>query len=162
MWDNLVNGIKGLPDEIYSIGSNIVEGLWNGISDMAGWIYDKIVGFGEGVLDSLKSFFGIASPSKVMKEQIGQFLPMGMAEGIDDKTKAAVDAMKKSAKKTLQAAKSTLSGISGDLGVSVGGVGGNNVVNNYNTFNQTNNSPKALSRFDIYRQSKNLLAAKGV
>jgi hypothetical protein len=31
------------------------------------------------------------------------------------------------------------------------------VVNNYN-FNQTNNSPKALSRWDIYRQTKNLIS----
>lgn len=37
-----------------------------------------------------------------------------------------------------------------------------NTVNNYN-FNQTNNSPKALSRYDIYRQTRNLInAAKGV
>lgn len=36
------------------------------------------------------------------------------------------------------------------------------IVNNYN-FNQTNNSPKALSRYEIYRQTKNLInAAKGV
>ena len=37
-----------------------------------------------------------------------------------------------------------------------------NTVNNYN-FNQTNNSPKSLSRYDIYRQTRNLInAAKGV
>ena len=39
---------------------------------------------------------------------------------------------------------------------------GNKTTNNYN-FNQTNNSPKALSRYDIYRQTRNLInAAKGV
>ena len=39
---------------------------------------------------------------------------------------------------------------------------GSKTVNNYN-FNQTNNSPKALSRYDIYRQTKNLInAARGV
>ena len=39
---------------------------------------------------------------------------------------------------------------------------GGNTVNNY-TFTQTNNSPKALSRYDIYRQTRNLInAAKGV
>ena len=43
----------------------------------------------------------------------------------------------------------------------VGGIGGG-VTNNYN-FNQTNNSPKALSRLEIYRQTKNqMLQLKGV
>lgn len=36
--------------------------------------------------------------------------------------------------------------------------GNTTVVNN---FHQTNNSPKSLSRLEIYRQSKNLLSAKG-
>lgn len=163
LWDNLVDGISGLPDEIYNIGSNIVEGLWNGIGDMAGWIYDKISGFGEGVLDTLKGFFGIASPSKVMRDQIGQFLPMGIAEGIEDKTKSAVNVMKKSAKKTLDAAKGAVANVSNDLNIGTNGIANGNtkIVNTYN-FNQTNNSPKALSRYDIYRQSKNLLSAKGV
>jgi phage-related protein len=163
LWDNLVDGITGLPDKIYSIGSDIVEGLWNGINDMAGWIWDKIQGFGQGVLDGLRSFFDINSPSKVMADQIGKFLPMGMAEGIESKTKTAVNAMKKSAKKTLDAAKSAVANVSNDLNIGTNGIAGGNTsfVNNY-TFNQTNNSPKALSRFDIYRQSKNLLAAKGV
>ena len=41
-------------------------------------------------------------------------------------------------------------------------VGSGDTINNYN-FNQTNNSPKALSRYDIYRQTKNLVnAMKGV
>ena len=46
------------------------------------------------------------------------------------------------------------SGAGGALNSSGGGGGG--VVNNtYNTFNQTNNSPKALSRLEIYRQTRN-------
>ena len=152
-----------MPDKIYSIGSDIVEGLWNGINDMAGWIWDKIQGFGQGVLDGLRSFFDINSPSKVMADQIGKFLPMGMAKGIEDETKTAVNAMQKSAQKTLQAAKSAIANVSSDLNIGAGiskAAGTTQVVNNYN-FNQTNNSPKALSRYDIYRQSKNLLNAKG-
>lgn len=37
------------------------------------------------------------------------------------------------------------------------GLAGGNVTNNY-SFNQTNNSPKSLSRAEIYRDSKNLLS----
>lgn len=51
-----------------------------------------------------------------------------------------------------------------NAGTPTGRVNRQPVVNTYN-FNQTNNSPKALSRWDIYRQSKNLinsLKAEGV
>ena len=46
---------------------------------------------------------------------------------------------------------------SGTMAAAVSNTTTNNSNVTYN-FNQTNNSPKALSRFDIYRQSKNLLS----
>lgn len=79
--DSLINKVKEIPEKIKSIGSDIVKGLWNGISDMAGWIKEKITGFGETVLGSLKDFFGIHSPSKLMEEEIGKWLPAGIAVG---------------------------------------------------------------------------------
>ena len=52
--------------------------------------------------------------------------------------------------------------IAGMLAEEMGGGAGGAPVNNY-TFTQTNNSPKALSRWDIYRQTRNLInAMKGV
>ena len=67
-----------------SIGQNLIQGLWNGISDMAGWVINKIYGFGDSVLSALKSFFGIASPSKVFKEEIGKNLALGVGVGFAD------------------------------------------------------------------------------
>jgi TP901 family phage tail tape measure protein len=158
--DGIINNITGLAQSVYNIGSDIVTGLWNGIGDMAGWLWDKISGFCGGILDNIKDFFGIASPSKVMKEKIGQFLPMGMAKGVDDKADVAVDAMHGLGKRTLAAAKDAMADVQNELqiGNGVGNVGSQQIVNNY-SFNQTNNSPKALSRYEIYRQSKNLLNA---
>ena len=51
---------------------------------MTSWIADKIKGFGESVVNGLKSFFGIASPSKLMENVIGKNLALGIAEGFDD------------------------------------------------------------------------------
>lgn len=48
--------------DLLEVGKDLIQGLWNGISDMAGWIKDKITDFGKAVLNSLKSFFGIKSP----------------------------------------------------------------------------------------------------
>lgn len=76
-------------DTIKQAGSNLIQGLWNGISDMATWIGEKIQGFGQGVLDKLKKFFGIASPSKVMRDQVGKNIARGVIEGVDGQKKNA-------------------------------------------------------------------------
>jgi len=63
------------------IGLNLIKGIWNGISDAAGWIMDKIKGFGKGILDGIKGFFGIKSPSTLFKEEVGKNLALGLGEG---------------------------------------------------------------------------------
>lgn len=69
-WDNMKN-----------IGGELVRGLWQGISDLTGWVIGKIKGFGESVLKGIKSFFGINSPSTVFAG-IGSDLNRGLAKGI--------------------------------------------------------------------------------
>lgn len=150
LFDNIVNTIKELPSKLLDIGSDIVEGLWNGISNMSGWISSKISSFGEGVLGGIKDFFGINSPSKVMADEVGKWIPEGIAVGIEKNAKSALNSMKDLAVTSVGAARNGLAG-----GVSTAG---SSVVNN---FYQTNNSPKALSRLEIYRQSKNLLSYAG-
>ena len=158
----MVNGIKSLPDKILSIGSDIVHGLWNGISGAAGWLKDKIMGFGNGIIKGFKKAFGINSPSKVMRDQVGKWLPPGIAEGIEKNAKVAQKAMRKLSNSLLAesggiAVGSPISAHSAGGGIQAtrGGV--------VQTFYQYNTSPKALSRLEIYRQTKNQLAfAKGV
>lgn len=99
---------NALPGALQEIGGMIVRGLWNGISNMAGWIADKIRGFGAGVLNSLKNFFGIKSPSRVMRDQVGRMLAIGVAEGISDEEDEAVKAASDMASKILSAAKTRL------------------------------------------------------
>lgn len=144
VFDTIWNALKGLPAKMKTIGSDIVKGIWNGIKDMTGWIADKIQGFGETVLDGLKDFFGIASPSKLMRDEVGKFLAQGVGEGF-----------KVEMGSTLKGMKSSLSSVSGAVQTGLSGV--NAVGGNTYNFYQTVNSPKALSRLDIYRQSSNLL-----
>lgn len=80
----MVTGLTEGISSIKTIGSDIVKGLWEGISDMTGWIGEKISGFGESVLGGLKSFFGIKSPSKVMADIVGKNLALGIGEGFTD------------------------------------------------------------------------------
>ncbi len=65
------------------IGVNLVKGLWNGISDTAGWILDKIKGFGSSIMDGIKSFFGIHSPSTLLRDEIGVNLAKGIGTGFE-------------------------------------------------------------------------------
>lgn len=79
----IVNTIKSIPGKMLSIGKDIVKGLWNGISDMTGWVIDKIKGFGESVLGGIKDFFGIHSPSRVMRDEVGKYMAQGVGVGFE-------------------------------------------------------------------------------
>lgn len=81
----LRTGMKGIAE----VGKNLITGLWNGISDAKDWIVKKVKGFGASVLGALKDFFGIHSPSRVMRDQIGKNLALGVAEGITRNKKYA-------------------------------------------------------------------------
>lgn len=89
VWD----GVKSLPSKLLGIGKDLVRGLWNGISNMTGWVIDKIKGFGESVLGGIKKFFGIKSPSTVLRDQVGRFLAEGVGVGIEENEDAAIKPM---------------------------------------------------------------------
>nr|UVY31950.1 MAG: hypothetical protein [Bacteriophage sp.] len=78
---NIVSGLSGLAGRVMSVGSDIVHGIWSGISGAAGWLMNKISGFASSVVDGIKGFFGIHSPSTVMRDQVGKYLAEGVAVG---------------------------------------------------------------------------------
>ena len=152
----IVDKVKSIPSKLLSIGKDIVKGLWNGIGNATSWLKSKIKGFVGDVTGWLKKFFKIGSPSKLMRDEIGRWLPEGMAVGIDRNAKSVLSSMRNLAADTLGVARDGLTTTGRVLGTT-GGVSGG-VTNN---FYQTINSPKQLSRLDIYRQSKNLLGYAG-
>lgn len=89
--DKIVNTFKELPSKVVSVGTDLVKGLWNGIKDKTAWIGNKIKGFCNNALDSIKDFFGIRSPSIEMAK-IGDYLVQGFAEGIIDNEGKAISA----------------------------------------------------------------------
>lgn len=82
--------IKDAFNDAKDIGKNLVEGIWNGISDKVDWVVKKVKGFGDKVMSGLKDFFGIHSPSRLMRDEIGIYLGEGIGVGIEDSTKYAV------------------------------------------------------------------------
>lgn len=79
----LINGVKGLPNKFSNIGKNIVQGVWNGIVGMKNWIMNKVSGFFSGILDGVKSIFGIHSPSRVFRDEVGKWIPAGVEVGVE-------------------------------------------------------------------------------
>lgn len=77
-------GISSGISKIADVGKNLVQGLWNGINNAKDWVLDKIKGFGKSILNGIKSFFGINSPSKLFKDEIGTNLALGIGEGFED------------------------------------------------------------------------------
>lgn len=78
---NIVSGLSGLAGRVMSVGSDIVHGIWSGISGAAGWLMNQISGFADNIVSGIKGFFGIHSPSTVMRDQVGKYLAEGVAVG---------------------------------------------------------------------------------
>lgn len=82
----IVNGlVSGIPD-VMEVGKNMVRGVWEGIKGMGDWLWNCVKGFFGGIVDGVKNFLGIASPSKVFAG-IGGFMAEGLGEGFDDQFK---------------------------------------------------------------------------
>ena len=93
---NIVNTLASIPGRVASIGSNIVQGIINGITGAAGRLTRTLVNMANDALGGVLSFLGIASPSKVFRDKVGRWIPLGAAEGVEDEGDAyqrAVDSV---------------------------------------------------------------------
>lgn len=89
----ILSFFTSLPNELMNIGLNIVKGIGNGITSGIGWIKSKIEDFVGNVTYFIKKMFKIGSPSKLMSDEVGQWLPKGIAVGIEANTDSVDDAM---------------------------------------------------------------------
>lgn len=82
MVDTIVKAfVDSLPD-IIEVGKDIVRGVWEGITALGSWLYDKVSGFFSGIVDGVKGMLGIHSPSRVFAG-IGKNMALGLGEGFD-------------------------------------------------------------------------------
>lgn len=150
----LVDTFKNIGEKFKEVGSNIVKGIWNGINSGWKWLTDKVKELATKLLDGVKKVLGIHSPSKAFAEQVGKWIPAGIGVGIEANADSALKSMKNLSAELIGTTRGQLNSATA---INSNGVSGG-VVNN---FTQINNSPKALSRLEIYRQSKNLLGYAG-
>lgn len=99
IFGSITDALPQVWNSLVSVGTDLVKGIWNGISDATGWILSKIRGFGTAVLNGIKSIFGIKSPSKETA-WMGEMLDAGLAEGIEDNTRPITKAIDEVARLT--------------------------------------------------------------
>lgn len=79
---DLGKSIGNLVKDFATFGYNIMAGLWNGIAEGAKAVFEQVKNIAVGIKNIFKSIFRIASPSKVMRDEIGRYIDEGIAEGI--------------------------------------------------------------------------------
>lgn len=135
------------PSNLIRIGSDVIKGIWDGISQMGNWLKDKVVNFVKDKIPGpIKSALGIHSPSKVAAG-LGMEVPAGLAQGIYKKAglvTRAVTGMANSAISSLAGATMNAD-IAGTLRASgavsaaqpvMAGAGGPQIVQNNSIYNQ--------------------------
>lgn len=132
---NIINGLSGLGWQVVSIGSDIVSGIWEGISGAGGWLMSQISGFADGIVGGIKGFFGIHSPSTVMRDQVGRYLAEGVAVGWEQNDPLS------SIERDMKVGVSKLS-VQAQAVDGIGGTTNNQTIN----FNQPVESPDQIAR----------------
>lgn len=80
------NAIKSAFAEVdwWSIGKDVIMGIINGLRDWGSALWNEIGNLARNAWQSAKSALGIGSPSKVFAQEVGRWIPAGMAQGIED------------------------------------------------------------------------------
>lgn len=76
-----------------SLGADILKGIADGLVDGLSAVWDSIKDTGEKIWTGFKDFFGIHSPSRLMRDEIGQWLLPGVAVGVEDTSDETADNM---------------------------------------------------------------------
>ena len=82
LYNAVVNGVSSLPSKMAEIGSNIVSGIWNGISSGWDWLTGEVKSLAKSLLDGAKDALGIHSPSRLFRDLVGKMIPQGIGVGI--------------------------------------------------------------------------------
>jgi len=88
----LVEGFVNYYSQIWDIGKDLVRGIWDGIKSMGKWLGEQISGFFGGIVDGVKGFLGIKSPSTLFAG-IGENMALGVGEGFGDEIKSVAKQM---------------------------------------------------------------------
>ena len=144
----LIAVVRSAPSKMLALGKNIVQGIANGIRNAASAVVNALGNVVSNAINAAKKKLGIASPSKVFRDAVGQWIPEGIAVGITSNA----DSVRESINSLVDLK---------NLGIS-NAVPKSPIVPTSSTsnvtnveYNQTINSPKAMTRREVRRETKN-------
>ena len=94
----IINVAKSIGSKIKNtnwleLGKNILRGILNGMLNFGSLVKNTVAKMGSKIVNDIKSFFKIKSPSKIMEDEVGQWLPKGIAVGITANTDSILDTL---------------------------------------------------------------------
>lgn len=153
----IVNIVKGLLTDgipaLIDAGGQLLAGLFKGMLNPK-VIWENIKKIGSGILDAVKDFFGINSPSKVFRDEVGEYLGEGMALGLGDGFGSKIKGVSRAIVKSMNVNAPNISGGAENSGNGLASGQGGVVVNQYNTYTNARGS-----RYEIYKTKQATAAA---
>lgn len=113
----IVNGFINAVPQMISVGGDMVRGIWSGISGAGGWLMSQISGFADGIVSGVKGFFGIKSPSRRFRDEVGKDITRGIGVGVEAEAETAVSAIASVGKKMFAKSKEFKTDFTTDFGV---------------------------------------------
>lgn len=84
VWPEIWASIKDIPGKMLDLGKDIIQGLIDGAKSMIDGAIQAVKDVGGAMLDGIKGFLGIKSPSRVFRDQVGKMVGLGLLDGLDD------------------------------------------------------------------------------
>jgi len=109
LWGGIVDYVRTIPSKFMTIGGQIVDGLWNGISSRWANFKKYLSGIGDSISSTVKDTLGIHSPSRVFAE-IGLHTMTGLQQGLHNNQNAPLNTVMDLSKQLKQAATGVLLG----------------------------------------------------
>ena len=153
---SIVNGLltQGIP-ALIEAGGQLLAGLFEGLLNPS-VIWNNIVKVGESILNGIKSFFGIHSPSKVFEDEVGKFMGQGMAIGLGEGFEDGMGSVGKAIQRSAAVPAGVYATGDGNAysGSSGGRAGQSVTINQYNTY-----SSQKGTRYEMFKAKQNAAAA---
>lgn len=91
--DTVLGAVSGAGGWLYDTGRQVISGLINGIGGAFGWVRNTISNLGSSLVGWAKGVLGIHSPSRIFRDEVGKWIPAGMAQGIDKASGLVADSI---------------------------------------------------------------------
>jgi len=151
--DAFINTIKNT--DWANLGKNILQGILNGMLNFGNIVKDTIKKVGTKITSSIKSFFGIKSPSKVMRDQVGKFLAQGIGVGFESEMPDVINDVQGALKNLNTKVQASVNPVINPTANS------NPLILNIENFNNTRNTDTQLLMEEMEFYRRNSALAKG-